>query len=117
MAAAVHDLVIEQGVTLNQQFLWTDSTGAVVDLTGYTGRMQIRASYTAATTIADLTVANGGIVIVGATGSVTAHITATATAAMNFVQAVYDLEMVAPDGVTVTRLIQGAVTLSKEVTR
>ena len=117
MAAAQADLVIEQGATFSQSFQWTDSSGAAVDLTGYTGRMQIRQNVSASTTIADLTTANGGIVINGATGTVTAKIAATDTSAMTFSQAVYDLELIAPDGITVTRLVQGGVTLSKEVTR
>lgn len=117
MAAAQADLVIEQGATFNQSFQWTDSSGAAINLTGYTGRMQIRPSVTSSTTIADLTTANGGIVITGATGTVTAKIAATSTAAMTFTTAVYDLELIAADGVTVTRLVQGNVTLSKEVTR
>jgi hypothetical protein len=116
MAAAQADLVIEQGATFNQSFQWTDSAGVAINLTGYTGRMQIRQSITAATTIADLTTANGGIVITPATGTVQAVISAASTAAMSFSSAVYDLELVAGDG-TVTRLVQGSVTLSKEVTR
>ena len=117
MAAAQADIVIEQGTTLNQSFQWTDSTGTAINLTGYTGRMQIRQTISTVATIADLTTANGGIVITAATGTVTAKISATATAAMTFTTAVYDLELIAPDGVTVTRLVQGNVTLSKEVTR
>ena len=41
---------------------------------------------------------------------------ATQSAALDFNSAVYDLEIVSPAGV-VTRLVQGTVTLSREVTR
>ena len=117
MAAAQVDLVIEQGSTFVQQFLWTNSAGQAADLTGYIGRMQIRQTQASTTTIANLTSANGGITTGGTAGTVTINISATDTAAMTFASAVYDLELVAPDTVTVTRLVQGSVTLSKEVTR
>lgn len=117
MAAAQVDLVIEQGATFYQTFQWNDSTGVAVNLTGYSARMQIRQSISAATTLANLTTANGGIAITGATGTVAITITAAVTSSMNFSHAVYDLELVSPDGVVVTRLVQGGVTLSREVTR
>jgi len=88
----------------------------VRDLTGYTGRAQIRASRENSATIASLTSANSGIVIDAANGAVGMRISATDTAALDFNCAVYDLELIDGSGV-VTRLMYGDVKLFKETTR
>jgi hypothetical protein len=116
MTAAVVDLTIEQGATFAQLLIWKDSAGSLINLTGYTARMQIRPTVDSDTVIASLTTENGGISLSVINGSISLSIPAAYTALMTFVTAVYDLEMIATDA-TVTRLIQGAVVLSKEVTR
>ena len=117
MAAAQADLVIEQGATFTQSFKWTDSNGAPIPISGYSARMQIRQNQSSPTALVSLTTSGGGIQIAGATGTVEIRIEASVTANLSFSSAVYDLELVAPDGITVYRLVQGSVTLSKEVTR
>lgn len=87
-----------------------------LDLTGYTGRMQVRANQAAQDVLLELTTENGGINITGPTGTIEMRSTAAATAALTFGGGVYDLELTATDGF-VTRLAQGAVTVSREVTR
>ena len=114
MPAAIYDFEIEQGTTLNKQMVWKDSTGAPVDLSGYTARMQLRPSISSDTVLLDLTTENGGITLGGVLGTITLHFTAAQTAALSK-GGVYDLEMIV--GGNVTRLLQGAVSLSKEVTR
>lgn len=116
MAAASHDFTIEQGVTTSKSFVWKDSEGTVIDLTGYSARMQIRSSIDSTTTLLSATNANGQLVITAAQGKVTLTLTATETAALDFSTGVYDLELVSNAGV-VTRLVEGSVTLSKEVTK
>lgn len=88
----------------------------VRDLTGYTGRAQIRATRESTATLVDLTTANTGIVIDAANGAVGMRITAAATAALDFSCAVYDLELIDGSG-AVTRLMYGDVKLFKETTR
>lgn len=87
-----------------------------VDLTSFTARMMIRGSIDDTDPLVTLTTENGGITLGSADGTITLLITATATAALTFDTAVYDLELVDGSGV-VTRLLSGNVTLSKEVTR
>ena len=116
MAAATHDFIIEQGVTTSKAFIWKDSAGDVIDLTGYSARMQIRESLASNSTLLSATNANGQLVIAAADGKVTLTLTATETAALTFTSGLYDLELVSSGG-TVTRLVQGTVTLSKEITR
>jgi hypothetical protein len=112
MAAGTLDLIIEQGAT------FTRTVTVSMDLTGYSARMQVRAPKGASTKLIDLTSPAGGIVITpGAlTSTLLITISASATAALNFKDAVYDLEIESGAG-KVIRLLEGEVTLSLEVTR
>lgn len=87
-----------------------------VDLTGYTARMQIREKLDSTTVIKELTTENGGIVIDTVKSQIKMIITAANTTLFTFNSAVYSLEMIAVDG-TVTTLVNGTLTLVKEVTR
>lgn len=110
-------LFIDQGATFRKRLVWSTGTPAVpVDLTGYTARMQIRADIASPTVLHELTTENGGITLGGATGQIDLYISAAATAAFAWQAGVYDLELVAPNG-DVTRLIEGTVQVSREVTR
>lgn len=84
-----------------------------VDLTGAAARMQIREQIDGAVLL-ELTTENGGLAI-SAPGTITRTLSATQTAALAWTEAVYDLEVQYPDG-TVQRYLQGAVTVSREVT-
>lgn len=89
---------------------------APVNLTGYTARMQIRRSKTASTTVASLTTENSRIALGGTSGTITFSMSATDTALLEPSQYVYDLEVESAGGV-VTRLLEGLVVVSGEVTR
>ncbi|MCQ4274501.1 hypothetical protein [Stutzerimonas degradans] len=84
-----------------------------VDLTGATARMQIRAQLGGAVLL-ELTTENGALAITGL-GTITRTLSAAQTAALTWTDGVYDLEVQFPDG-TVQRYLQGAVTVSREVT-
>jgi hypothetical protein len=116
MAAGVHNFTIEQGTTVSMSFAYQTSTGAVISLVGYTARMQARETVSTASTFIDATTENGQLSINGAGGIVTLSLSATVTAALDFRTAVYDLELISSAGV-VTRMVQGTITLSREVTR
>lgn len=115
MPAAKYKLKIEQGATLRQPFEWK-AGGVPVNLTGWTGRMQIRPDVASSSVYATLTTANGGISINGPAGTFSIYMTASQTAALSFDTAVYDLELIAVNG-DVIRIIQGDVIVSPEVTR
>lgn len=87
-----------------------------VSLVGYSARMHVRKSLADTDTLLALTSTDGDIVLGGAEGSIRILISATDTAALTFASAVYDLELESPTGV-VTRLMEGKVSLRKEVTR
>jgi len=116
MSAGTLDLFVEQGATFSYTLTLNDSAGAPVNLTGYTARMQMRRSVQSPDILISLTTANGRLVITPLTGVITMTISATDTAALNFQSAVYDLEIESAGGI-VTRLIEGKVRLSLEVTR
>jgi hypothetical protein len=125
MAAGKYSFIIEQGATTNFQINWTDESGSAVDLTGYHARMQLRTDYNSTPLISlssSLKSDNTGINLSGsnfitplASGSIGVYISAVSSSALDFGEAFYDLELV--KGNEVTRLLEGKVKLSKNVTR
>ena len=118
MAAGKYTITIEQGATFTLDLTWEDSDGNAVDLTGYSARMQVRASKSATTTLLDIpTDTNTSITLGGTQGTIAIRIEDDVTEALDAPQtAFYDLELEAGDG-TVTRLLEGGVTITEEVTR
>lgn len=116
MPAGTHDFEIEQGASFRLQFAWKDGLGAAVDLTSYTARMQVRASTSAPDVLLELTTENGRIALGGSAGTVTLTLTPVVTAGLDWRRGKYDLELIAPDS-SVTRFLQGQVSVSREVTR
>jgi hypothetical protein len=110
MSSGKYNLIIEQGATFSRTFTYKNSAGTAVDLTGYTAAAQIRSSFSA-TEKTDLTVS----IPTPANGQIVVSLTATETAALTLESGVWDLELTY--GATVTRLLQGTYTLSKEVTK
>jgi hypothetical protein len=125
MAAARYSFIVEQGATTNIQLKWEDASGSI-NLSGYSGRMQIRPTVESSTvylTLSSSLDADGtGLNMSGSdgvtavqSGSIGIYISATKSAQLNFETAYYDLEMMS--GNEVTRLLEGQVKLSKNVTR
>jgi hypothetical protein len=85
------------------------------NLAGYTGALQIRSLPSDPTTALSLTNGNG-ITITAATGKVSVHATAAQTGAIDDGVYYYDCEITSQGGI-VTRLVQGQVVVSPEVTR
>ncbi|ASD50468.1 hypothetical protein FDI24_gp186 [Acidovorax phage ACP17] len=117
--AAKHDLYIEQGATFDFQLNWKQGKPAVpVDLTGCSARMKFREEYTSPS-LFEASTDDGNItlgVAAGTGANIRVLIPAAVTAAFTFDAAIYDLEIVAADGVTVRRLLQGRVIVNPEVT-
>lgn len=117
MTAAIVDIVIEQGATLALTFTWQDQTETPVDLTGYSARMQIRETYDSDDYIVSLDDSpGGGITLGGPLGSISIEIPSAITSTIPLMSAVYDIELESAGGV-VTRFMQGAALISREVTR
>ena len=126
MSAGIYNLSIEQGATFDLEIRYKDANGDPVDLTGYSGRMQIRPTIESTTiylTLSSSLQPDGtGLNFSGSdnykpstSGSVSIFISAYTSSMLNFGQAVYDLEIYS--GSYAYRVLQGGVRLSKEVTR
>jgi len=126
MAAGRYSFVIEQGATTNLQINWNDVSGSAIDLSGYHARMQIRpqiestdvylalsSSLESDGTGLNLSGSNGITPV--ESGSIGIYISAVTSSLLDFGEAYYDLELV--NGIEVTRLLEGKVRLSKNVTR
>lgn len=109
------DFLMPKGSTFSRTLTWKIS-GSAVDLTSYTARMQARTSHVSTTTVLELTTANSKIVLGGTAGTITLTVSAADTAAITQSSLAYDLELVSAGGV-VTRLVEGQIVLSPEVTR
>ena len=107
------DLIIEQGATFYRKIAMTDSDGVVVDLTGASASMQIRADY-GGEIIADST-SNITLTITEASGFIEVTIAPTVTAAISYREGKYDVEVTYASG-TVERILQGDVVICREVT-
>jgi len=116
MPAANYSFVIEQGATLLKPIVWKDSNNTPVDLAGYSAKMQIRKSPTSPDVLLELSTANNKLVITPNTGTVTMVFSAATTSAINWKAGRYDLELTSGNG-TVTRLLSGDITVSREITR
>jgi hypothetical protein len=128
MAAGKYNFTIEQGVTTTLEFQYKDANENPINLTGYSGRMQIKSDYadndpTTYATISSSLYADGtGLNFSGSngstpptSGSIGLYISAASSSAFTFETAKYDLEIYS--GSVVTRLVEGTIKISKEVTR
>jgi hypothetical protein len=104
------NIVIDQGTSFATTIDVTDEDGVFVDLTGFTGAAQLRKHYTSTAQTAFTVSISAG------TGQVTLSLTANATNNVAAGRYVYDCELTDTAG-TVSRLIEGIVTVTPGVTR
>ena len=113
--AGSFDFTIEQGATFNLVMTWKIDE-VPVNLTNWTARLQARVDVEDTEVVLNLTTENGGITLGGALGTITLNQTAIQTALLQTGSFVYDLELISSVS-SVTRLLQGELTISAEVTR
>ena len=109
--AAIANLYVDQGTTFSTSVLVTNDDGSAFDLTGYTVAAQIRKSYSSSTAV-DFTAT---VTDPSTAGQINLKLTATQTGTLEEGRYVYDVEVTS--GVTVTRVIEGLVTVSPQVTK
>jgi len=115
MASGKHAFVFEQGTTIERVITWSDLQGVPIDNTGYTAAMQIRKSHPNA--VADLSLGSpADITIGGADGKFIIQVASAVMIALAAGRYVYDFEITSPGG-SVTRLLEGSLTVTPEVTR
>jgi hypothetical protein len=132
MAAGNYDFTIEQGATVDFAVQYKDSGSNPIDLSGYQARMQLRPTLGSSTIYITLSSSLGpcgtGLNLSGSggqsastppsSGSIGVFISAMSSSQLTFTSALYDLEIASGSGncAVVTRLLEGVVTLSKNVT-
>ncbi|WP_146082368.1 hypothetical protein [Rathayibacter sp. AY1C5] len=110
--AGKYNFTIEQGVAFTRVITWKDGSGAPVNLTNKTARMQVRdADGTVLLTLTD----TDGLTLGGVAGTIAIELSSARTTALDFDTANYDLEITEGTSV-VKRLLKGVVTLDQEVT-
>jgi hypothetical protein len=122
MAAPVYNTTIERGSTFQLTVTYKDASGDVVNLTGWTYRMQVRESQEALTAI--LTSEGGSATIAidstnAATGVLVFSVTPTNTTAIapsTLTTAYYDIEIQKTSTGEVRRILQGKLNISPEIT-
>ena len=111
MSAGTYNFILEQGATFNR-ILTLKENNAVMNLTGYSVASKMRSTHDSSTVVGTFTCtisnASGGIITISMTSSTTANIEEG--------MYVYDLEITSSGG-TVTRLMEGNITVNPEVTR
>lgn len=101
------NITIDQGADYSTTLDVTDDAGEPTDLTGYTGAAQMRKHYSSANSYA--------FTVAIANGSVTLSMNSATTANITAGRYVYDCEIT--NGGVVSRLVEGIVTISPQVTR
>tara|TARA_Y100000592_G_C5376756_1_gene271367 strand:- start:320 stop:724 length:405 start_codon:yes stop_codon:yes gene_type:complete len=130
MAAGRYSFVIEQGATTDFEIRYADSGSNAIDLTGYRAKMQIRTALTSSSTLlltltSSLAADGTGLNLSGSngtnplsSGSIGVFISAHSSSQLSgWNEAFYDLELISGSTYpVVTRILEGKVQLSKEVT-
>jgi hypothetical protein len=103
------NIVLDQGTTFNTSFTFTDDVDNPIDFTSYTAASQMRKSYSSSTSHAfTVGLTSNGIITLGMNSNTTTQITAG--------RYLYDLEVTDINGVR-SRLVEGIVTVTPEITR
>ena len=113
-----YNTVIDQGADWYFDVTYQNPNGTPINLTGYTAACQLRSLPNSPSAVLTLTTQNGGITITPLSGIVALHATAIQTMAIDEGNYFYDVEIYSSANPSVvTRLVQGQITVSAEVTR
>jgi len=121
MAAPVYNTTIERGSTFQLTVTYKDASGSVVNLTGWTYRMQVRESSAGSliltseggspTIAIDETNKSTGVLVFSVTPANT-----TAISPSTLTTAYYDIEIQKTSTGEVRRILQGKLNISPEIT-
>ena len=104
------NLVIDQGSTFSADLSLKDENGDALNLSGYIANSQIRKWYTSTNAAAVFSTS-----INTDSGSITLSLTANQTSNLVAGRYVYDVEIA--DNIGVSRIVEGIVTVTPQVTR
>jgi len=109
--AGKHNIIIEQGSSFDGLDLTIDSDGTPIDLTGYSFAGSIKSSFYSSAIMATFVVN----IIDPINGVVSLTLPNSVTQTLSPGSAIYDVEMTDTTG-KVTRLLEGRVTITPEIT-
>lgn len=109
MTTAKIPLIINQGTTFTSQFQILDDDDVALDLSGYSARSQLRRYYESNSYVSFT-------VLVANSGTVSLSLSSDQTANLISGRYVYDVELLDTSN-NVSRIIEGIVTVTPEVTR
>ena len=104
------NLVIDQGSTFSADLSMTDEYGNVLSLEGYTANSQVRKWYTSVNATATFSTS-----INVTSGIISLSLSANQTSNLTYGRYVYDVEIT--DGSVISRVVEGLVTVTPQVTR
>jgi hypothetical protein len=109
-----YDITLKKGTSFNLPIVYNDPTGAPINLTGYTARMQVR-PYEGGPLVTELNTTNGCISIAApVSGTLLLSMTPAATAALPTGQYQYDLFIY--NASTVVCVVYGNFFIQQEIT-
>jgi hypothetical protein len=111
--AAIANLTLDQGATFSSDVTVKDANGNAFDLTGYTASAKMAKGFASTKTRTTITCTVNGD---PTTGIVTMSLTADQTAVLEEGRYVYDLEILQTSSSTITRVIEGVITIRPQVT-
>lgn len=103
------NLVIDQGATFSTDLTLTDENGDALLLNGYTANSQLRKWYTSTNAVAFSTAINTQ------SGVISLSLTSNQTSSLAAGRYVYDVEI--DNGSTISRVVEGIITVTPNVTR
>ena len=108
MATKVN-LVVDQGSTFQTSVTFNDETGNTINFSTYSGHAQMRKHFTSSNSVSfSVNMTSNGVITLGLTANQTANLTSG--------RYVYDLEVTDASN-QISRLIEGIVTVTPNVTR
>ena len=111
MSAGTYNFTIEQGTTFSR-VLTLQENGSAMNLTGYSVASQMRSTHDSSTVVATFS----GSVTNASSWQITLSLTNSQTSAIEEAIYVYDVEITSGAG-AVTRILEGTITVTPEVTR
>lgn len=105
------NLVIDQGTTFSVDLNLTDDNGDNLDLNGFTANSQIRKWYTSSNSVAFATSINV------TSSQVTLSLTPDQTGQLVAGRYVYDVELTQTSSNSISRIVEGIITVTPQVTR
>lgn len=110
--ASVYNLAIDQGSNFSASIQVNLDSGSARDLTGYTGRSQLRRSYFSTSNVTFAVTISSPV-----TGEIVISLPSSQTANLKYGRYVYDVELVEDSSGNVERILEGIVTVYPEVTK